>query len=206
MSSLYKTANITVVADGLYTSFLAADFFQDCIGEKPKSVIQISDFAVFEYERYKIVVQVDARRLIAVDNGLQGSTTSAAPAAIKKFLERGREEIKVQAVGLNYAYELQSKRAIADVLLDEYFNRSSAQRIGEEIEFAGLKLAARKDGYVFQVGIEPVWQKPFESVVSFNYHFDSKSSVDWPDIVDRFNEFAFVVPDFLSEMIDAAAR
>jgi hypothetical protein len=201
---IYNSGNITVVADGLYTSILTSDFFFDLIGQPSQSSVQVPELGLVDYPRYQVAVQVEMRRLVAVDKNLRTTEKTALPDLITKYLDRARE-VKVEAIGLNFQYQLKTNKPVSELLLARYFAAERIEReFGNDINLAGLKLATKKDDYTFQTTIDPVWDKPFESVVSFNYHFRRPFSGSVQSVIGRFRQFSCEIPPVLSELINAA--
>lgn len=196
----FKNSNITVVADGLYTSLLHSNFFPD-LGPA-QNTIQIPPMAILDYGRYSFVVDVEGRRAIARDT--TGELTAKSPIAsmAKKFIETA-QNVTIKAVGFNYTYELVSPMPAAEFVVSRYLRGDVLPALGGEVVGAGLKLVTKKGDHLVQVSIEPVWANPLALTVLINYHHDSPGTGTWPGIIDRFGQFVADAPEVIERVANA---
>ena len=195
-----KDVNVSVVADGLYTSLLHSNFFSD-LGTA-QNTIQIPPLAILDYGRYSFVIDVAARRAIARD--ATGELTIASPVAsmMKKFIETA-QNVTIKGVGFNYTYELISQAPAAEFVVSRYFREDVLPALGGEVVGAGLKLVTKQEDHLVQISIETVWGNPLALTILINYHHDSPGMGTWPSIVDRFGQFVADVPQLIERVANA---
>jgi len=187
VKKLLKTSNITVVGDGLSTSFLNPQFFPE-LG-KAKSFIQVPQISVLDFGKYSFIVQPDERRAVVADTTGDLSANSPVPSMLRKFL-RENKDLAISAIGFNFIFEVVHETSTADFLLKEYFQAEPMKRFGDTLASLGFKVTVDRGDSLRQVTVDPVWANPTTSLVTVNYHFDSPIPNFAEGLIELYGQFA----------------
>jgi hypothetical protein len=195
---LLKQCNVTLLADGLQTSVINAQFFPR-LGE-PQKVIQTPPLAVLEFGEYTFWVEVESRRAVALDS--TGDLNDASPIAeLMEAYVKKTPGLKIVALGLNYFFELSLERGAGKLMLDKFLREEVVKKFGAPIQAAGFKLILRRNEYTVQLAVDPVWNNPKALSILVNYHLDSP--IDGLDIPKRFAYCATEAPKLVEVVANA---
>ena len=194
-----KQCNVTLLAEGLQTSVLDAQFFPR-LGE-PQKVMQTPPLAVLEYGDYTFWVEVESRRAVALDT--TGKSDDASPIAeLMETYVKKTHGLKIAALGLNYFFELSLEEpGSAGKLILEKFLRDEVKKFGGQIQAAGFKLIQRRDEYTVQLAVDPIWNNPKALSILVNYHLDSP--IAKLDIPKRFAHCSVEAPKLVEVVAHA---
>lgn len=194
-----KQCNVTLLAEGLQTSILDAQFFPD-LGE-PQKVMQVPPLAVLEFGDYTFWVEAESGRAVALDT--TGEVDEASPiAALMETYVSKTPGLRVSALGLNYFFEILLERGLAGKFILEHFLRPDvASKFGEQVQGAGFKLIQRRGEYKLQLTVDPAWNKPKGLSVLVNYHLDAPGND--LRISQRFAQCAIEAPKLVEVITNA---
>src|SRR3990172_2960046 len=99
----FKNCNITLVADGLYTSLVHSQFFPELA--PAKNAVQIPPVAMLDFGNYTFLVEVEGRRAVASDLSGELNPTSPIVGMMKRFV-REAKGATIRALGFKFTFDL----------------------------------------------------------------------------------------------------
>lgn len=198
--TVFKQANITVVADGLQTSIVDASLFQD-LGT-PKNVLKIAPLSLLEFDKFGFLVEIDSRRAVAMDNSLELSPTSPISTMMEKYL-RELKNVSVAAIGFNYLFEIVFGTAVVEAISPRFLRMESFVDLGKRVRSAGFKVISEEEDHLVQLTFDPLWNNPFAVSVLINYHHETPAPDVVAGVTARFSKYAAHAPGLVERMLNA---
>lgn len=198
VSLVYRTCNISLLADELHASTLQADWFSD-LGQ-PKDVVKTSDVTFFDYETQTILVHTAGRRAVAADNSAQLVATSP----IATMMDRVVRELKLSrvfALTFSFTFEAVFKEEASKFLGEKYLRVDALGKLGKEVRGAGIRLVCNEDDHVVRLTVDSVAKNPFAISILLNYHHDSPPKAVYTDIINRFGQYTADAPSFAGKIV-----
>lgn len=186
-AKVLKSANITIVAEKLHTSFLSAALFSDIL-PSPSNLVQIPPFGVMDFGTCNFIVDVDNRRVIISHNS-GNILDSPIPKMAKKFVS----EIKgpeIVAAGFNFSMDLTCDSEFGKYSIGEFLNEGYKEKFGEGLSGIGLKAFIKKVPYNCTFAVEPHLAETTHALASANFHYEMPYDMNYETEFNmRYNEF-----------------
>jgi hypothetical protein len=192
-----KGCNITLIADGLYSSLVGPKSFPE-LGE-PRYNMQVPQIGVLDFGKYNLVIQVDEKRVLAADISGEMNASSPIPAMIRKCLQEGKE-LKVSALGFNFIFEAALDVPLVDFLQETYVHKESATRFGDSYASLGFKFSMVQLNHLMTLAVEPIWQNPKTTLATVNFHFDRPGAEMTEELVQIYGKFVSVAPELIEKL------
>lgn len=180
-----KNANIVIVADKLYSSFLSSNFFPFLPASE--KMVQIPPFGLLDFGNYNFIVDVDNRRVTI--NDLTGNIAeSHLPQMARHFLSNvpGPD---IKGAGFNYMVELTFDEEFGKYSTEKFISSNIKSISDNDIVGAGIKIFIRKEKYLITLEMQPVLGRSSSAIVNANFHYGILIDIDWEkDFSARYHD------------------
>ncbi len=174
-----KNANITIVAEKLYTSFISQGLFEGILTTAPLNVIQMPPLGMLDYPQYNFIVDVDNRR-VTINQKSGDIESSKAPEMAKRFFSEAKG-VQVVAVGFNFTLELSFDENFAEYSKSAFIMDACKTPFGNKLSGFGFKAYVKDDSSFNTFNIEPSLADNTVGIVTANYHYEIPDLIEYED-------------------------
>ncbi len=180
-----KNANVTIVANKLYTSFISPTFFEFL--PNPTNIVQIPPFGLMDFGTCSLIVDVDNRRVVI--NHISGNIAeSPVPKMAEKFLANVKGP-EVVAVGLNYIIDITCDEEFWKYSVSEFLAEKYKKILGTELAAVGFKAFIKKGPYTVTMTLDPNIAEPLHAILNANFNYEIPDMITFEnDFKGRYNE------------------
>jgi hypothetical protein len=202
VSLVYRSSNITLIADELQSATLHQDWFQE--SGQPKDVVKTSDITFFDYDTFSIFVHSASKRAVAADASSQLVATSRIAPMMDRLVRESKLS-KVTALTFGFVYEAVFEQEASKFLTGKYLRANVLGGLGKEgLRAAGIRLVCEEDDHVVRATLDSVPKNPFAISIYLNYHQDSPPKTVYSDIINRFGQYTADAPLFAGRIVNVA--